>query len=171
MRTIPHTTSATERTLASTETLNKSQANTTNSQQRLQPAVHQTGNKMNARSMRIPSKINVAQSNQSSKLHWMANANNKNVKKYYPQTTKTPKGHLNQTRKNVQSTKPMETCNTTTLQGKKAQDVFTTTYNVRETMFSNQTGQFPTWSQRGNKYIMEMVKINSNAILVKPMRN
>ncbi len=95
----------------------------------------------------------------------------KNVKKYYPKTTETPKGHLNQTRKNVQLTKPMETCDTTTLQGKKAQDVFTTIYNVRETMLSNQTGQFPTQSQQGNKYIMEMVKIDSNAILVKPMRN
>jgi hypothetical protein len=38
-------------------------------------------------------------------------------------------------------------------------------------MFSNQTGQFPTQSQRGNKYIMVMVEINSNAILVKPMKS
>ena len=29
-----------------------------------------------------------------------------NVVKYYPETTETPKGHLNQTRKNVRSTKP-----------------------------------------------------------------
>ena len=32
--------------------------------------------------------------------------NKRNVVKYYTDTTKTPKGHLNQTRKNVQSTKP-----------------------------------------------------------------
>ncbi len=42
---------------------------------------------------------------------------------------------------------------------------------VQETMFSNQTGQFPTQSQQGNKYIMVMVKINSNAILVGPMKS
>ncbi len=42
---------------------------------------------------------------------------------------------------------------------------------VRETMFSDQTGQFPTGSQRGNKYIMVMVEINSNAILVEPMKS
>ncbi len=37
-------------------------------------------------------------------------------------------------------------------------------------MFSNQTGQFPTRSQQGNKYIMVMVEINSNAILIEPMK-
>eukprot|EP00956_Cyclotella_meneghiniana_P001080 scaffold1265_cov38-Cyclotella_meneghiniana.AAC.7 len=38
----------------------------------------------------------------------------KNVTKYHPETTETPKGHLNQTRKNVRSTKPkpFETANT-----------------------------------------------------------
>jgi hypothetical protein len=44
-------------------------------------------------------------------------------------------------------------------------------YMVRKTMFSNQTGQFSTQSQQGNKYIMVMVEINSNAILVEPMKS
>ncbi len=35
----------------------------------------------------------------------------------------------------------------------------------------NQMGQFPTCSLRGNKYSMAMVKINSNTILVKPMKS
>ncbi len=38
-------------------------------------------------------------------------------------------------------------------------------------MFFDQTGQFPTRLQRGNKYIMVMVEINSNAILVEPMKS
>ena len=38
-------------------------------------------------------------------------------------------------------------------------------------MFSNQTGQIPKRSQCGNKCIMVVVKINSNAILVKPMKS
>jgi hypothetical protein len=99
----------------------------------------------------------------------------RNVQKYYPETTETAKGHLNQTRKNVRSTKakpmPLETCDTSQLRGKKVQDIYTETYRVRETMFSNQTGQFPTRSQRGNKYIMVMVEIDSNAILVEPMKS
>jgi hypothetical protein len=42
---------------------------------------------------------------------------------------------------------------------------------VRKTMFPDQTGQFPTGSQQGNKYTMVMVEIDSNAILVEPMKS
>ena len=99
----------------------------------------------------------------------------KNVAKYYPETTETPKGHLNQTRKNVRSTKPkaqaFEVHNSNQLKGKKVQDVYVKTYDVRETIFSDQTGQFPTLSQSHNKYVMVMVEIDSNAILVEPMKS
>jgi hypothetical protein len=99
-----------------------------------------------------------------------------NIQKYYPKTIETAKGHLNQTRKNVQSTKvkaaPLETCNTSHLNGKKVRNVYTQTYMVCKTMFSNQTGQFPTQSLCcGNKCIMVMVEIDSNAILVEPTKN
>ncbi len=47
-----------------------------------------------------------------------------NVQTYYLETIKTAKGHLNQTRKNVRSTKakaaPLETCNTSHFHGKKS---------------------------------------------------
>eukprot|EP00956_Cyclotella_meneghiniana_P036454 scaffold125927_cov79-Cyclotella_meneghiniana.AAC.1 len=91
----------------------------------------------------------------------------KNVTKYYPETTETPKGHLNQTRKNVRSTKPkpFKTVNTSQLEGKKVQDIHTQVYDVRETVFTDQTGQFPTQSRSGNKYIMVMVDIDSSGIL------
>jgi hypothetical protein len=82
---------------------------------------------------------------------------------------------MNQTRKNVRSTKakrtPLETCDTSQLHGKKVRDIYMTMYDVRETMFSDQTGQFPMRLQSGNKYIMVLVEINSNAILVVPMKN
>ena len=99
--------------------------------------------------------------------------NERNVKKYYPETVETPKGHLNQTRKGKRSTKekPLEECDTTELQGKKKKDVYIKVYNVRETIFSDQTGKFPTRSKSGNKYIMVMVEIDSNAILVEPMKS
>ena len=99
--------------------------------------------------------------------------NERNAAKYYPETSETPKGHMNQTRKNVRSTKPkptpLEVPNNTTLQGKKVRDVFLKIYDVRNTVFSDQTGRFPTTSQSGNKYIMVMVEIDSNAILVEPL--
>jgi hypothetical protein len=53
--------------------------------------------------------------------------NEHNIQKYYPKTIETAKGHLNQTRKNVHSTKaktvPLETCDTSQL--KKVRDVYT----------------------------------------------
>jgi hypothetical protein len=70
-----------------------------------------------------------------------------NVQKYYPESIKTAKGHLHQTRKNVLSTKvkatPLETCKTFHLHGKKVRDVYTQMYIVCITMFSDHTGQFP----------------------------
>ena len=99
----------------------------------------------------------------------------KNVKKYYPETTETAKGHLNQTRQNVRSTKtkhPMEEyIHRQQLAGQKVQDIFIQTHEVRKTIFLDQTGKFPTRSQRGNKYVMVMVEIDSNAILVEPMKS
>jgi hypothetical protein len=63
----------------------------------------------------------------------------RNVQKYYPKTLETTKGHLNQTRKSVRSTKvkatPLETCNTSHIHGKKVRDVYTQTYMVCKTMF------------------------------------
>jgi hypothetical protein len=66
---------------------------------------------------------------------------------------------------------PLETCDTSHLRGKKVCDVYTLMYMVGEIMFSNQTGQFPIQSFHGNKYIMVMVEIDSNTILVEPMKN
>ena len=96
-----------------------------------------------------------------------------NVKKYYPETCKTPKGHLNQSRKNVRSTKPkpFEEVHSNQLHGRKVKDIYTKVYEVRDTVFTDQTGQFPTRSQAGHKYIMVMVDIDSSGILVEPIKN
>ena len=50
-------------------------------------------------------------------------------------------------------------------------DIFVSTYDTRETSFSDQTGKFPKQSTRGHKHIMVLVKIDSNAILVEPMKS
>ena len=87
--------------------------------------------------------------------------NERNVARYYLETNETQKGHLNQSRKNVRSAKPkctpLTVPNIATLQGHKARDVYTSVYEVSNTVFSDQIGQFPTLPQRGNKYIMVMV--------------
>ena len=65
----------------------------------------------------------------------------------------------------------MEEPDITQLKGKKIRDVYTKVYVVCGTILSDQRGQFPKRSQRGNKYIMVMVKIDSNAILVEPLNS
>ena len=53
---------------------------------------------------------------------------------------------MNQTQKNVQSTKvkrvPFEIAKYPEMRGKKVQDIYISTYDVQETTFSDQTGQF-----------------------------
>ena len=45
------------------------------------------------------------------------------------------------------------------------------TWTMKNTVYSDQTGQFPTRSRSGNRYIMVMVEIDSNYTLVEPMKN
>ena len=98
----------------------------------------------------------------------------RNINKYYPDTMATPNGHLNQTRKNVRSTKPkpvpFETSKSNQLRGKKIQDIYLKVYDVKETVYTDQTGQFPQRSHSGNKYLMVIV-IDSSAILVELLKN
>jgi len=49
--------------------------------------------------------------------------------------------------------------------------VYFRVYDVTETMFSDQTGQFPVRSQAGNSYVMVLVDIDSSGILVKPLKS
>ena len=81
-----------------------------------------------------------------------------------------------QTRKNVRSTKPkpFEESDTAKLKKKKERDVYIKVHDVQEfkdIIYSDQTGGFPKTSLRRNKYIMVMVEIDSNAILVEPMKS
>ena len=66
---------------------------------------------------------------------------------------------------------PLELFVSAEMKGKKIRDVYVNVYDARETTFSDQTGQFPTRSKRGNKYIMVMVEVDNNAILVKPLKS
>ena len=65
----------------------------------------------------------------------------------------------------------MESSDATTLRGKKGRNVYTKVYEVHNTVFTDQNGQFTTQSQNGNKYIMVMFKINSHGILVEDLNS
>ena len=99
-----------------------------------------------------------------------------NVHKHYPETDETPKGHLNQSPAGTRSTKPkrvplMEANQDELKQmlGVKERDVYIKIWDMRGTLYTDQTGKFPVRSRRHNNYIMVMVEIDSNAVLVEPM--
>jgi hypothetical protein len=101
-----------------------------------------------------------------------------NVHKYFPESDETQKGHMNQQRQGVRSTKTkatdFEEPDKSLTIGKKEKDVFIKVIDARElngTIYTDQTGGFPITSSRGNKYVMVMVQIDSNVILVEAMKN
>ena len=54
---------------------------------------------------------------------------------------------------------------------KKEKDVYIKVVDIKDTVYSDQTGRFPVRSVSGHKYIMVMVHIDSNAVLAEPIRN
>ena len=103
---------------------------------------------MNALGMRLPIQVNMVKGDKSRNLYRMAY-------NYCPQRVKVlPRNHRNAKRtfkpvkENVRSTKtkpnPLEEADTNMLCGHKIRDVYTKVYDVRNTVFSDQTGKFPT---------------------------
>ena len=94
---------------------------------------------MDARSVRIPRQNHMEYSSQSRKCCRIAIIDREEINKYYPETDETPKGHMNQQRKNVRSTKtPFEVCDAVAaLRGKKMKDIFVSIYDTRKTSFSD----------------------------------
>jgi hypothetical protein len=90
-----------------------------------------------------------------------------NVKKYLPKSEAMAMDHLDQHRKNTQSTKSHQTqaaisainhdpsCHTAT--PTRTHQVYADLLDINRPtgqIFSDQTGQFPVQSSRGNKYVM-----------------
>ena len=91
----------------------------------------------------------------------------KNVHKHYPETDETPMGRLNQSRANVRLTNkkrvPLPEATASALAplvGKKKRDVYmkiVDTHDIKNTIYSDQTGKIPVRARSGNRYIMVMV--------------
>ncbi len=64
-----------------------------------------------------------------------------------------------------------EQTNTNDPPPKKRHDVYVKTFNAKEAMYTDQTGQVPANSSGGHKYIMVLVKIDSNFIDAEPMKS
>jgi hypothetical protein len=104
------------------------------------------------------------------------------LKKHPPQSFAMVKGHLNQTRKNVRSTKTttIDTIDNfddfhppqlTDEDKQQSNYCYAATFEPTGKMYSDQTGQMVAPSSKGNNYIFIMYDYDSNAILAEPMQN
>jgi hypothetical protein len=93
----------------------------------------------------------------------------KSVRKHFPESVETQKGHMKKQKAGIRSTKK-EAKPT-----KKVKDVLVKVYDVHDEVtakiYTDQTGKFPSRSSRGYQYIMVLAEVDSDAILVEPMKN
>eukprot|EP00956_Cyclotella_meneghiniana_P043212 scaffold258103_cov212-Cyclotella_meneghiniana.AAC.1 len=103
----------------------------------------------------------------------------KSVRKHYPESDETTKGHMRRIKSGVRSTKeqvqePEEVSEALTRLAelrKKHRDVYVQVKEASEIIYTDQTGRFPVTSSRGHKYIMVLVEIDGNYIAMEPMRS
>jgi hypothetical protein len=99
------------------------------------------------------------------------------VRKHLPKSIATVKGHLNQQRKNLRSTKATKSepiadlSPSTDIPNERSHHVFAATIEITGQISTDLTGRFPTTSSRGNKYILVLYDYDSNAILAEPMKS
>jgi hypothetical protein len=102
-----------------------------------------------------------------------------NIKKHLPKSEATALGHLDQQRKNTQSTKRTPTTRATTTTANTTESKHGRTHNTYAALLNinlptgqihlDRTGHFPNQSSRGNKYVMILYDYNINAILAEAM--
>jgi hypothetical protein len=100
------------------------------------------------------------------------------VNKYLEKSEATVKGHLNQTSKNVRSTKTKK--KHTTREEKqdykshiteKMNVIYAAIHEVVGHTYTNLTGRFPKTSSRGYKYILVLYDYDGNSIQAEPVKN
>ena len=98
-----------------------------------------------------------------------------NIKRHFPESDETQKGHMRQTRQGVRSTKVVDEDAMLGVQptpAVKHKDVYLRVFDAtKKTMYSDQTGRFPITSARGNKYIMVAVELDGNFIDAEPLKS
>jgi hypothetical protein len=96
------------------------------------------------------------------------------VEKHLSKSTSTTKVHLNQQRQHSRSTKVKDPkvimAELDLDQGIKTQYVYAATIDAVQ-IYTDQTGQLPVVSSKGNKYIMILYDYDSNAIFAQPIKD
>ena len=108
------------------------------------------------------------------------------VRRHFPDSDETHKGHGRRTPSGLRSTKRTQTETPPPVDESEDREeehsiinkqkiIFCKVYDVEEEathkIWTDQTGRFPKQSSRGNQYIMVLVESDSSAILVEPMKN
>ena len=101
------------------------------------------------------------------------------VRKHFPESDETHQGHMRSVKQGIRSTKQKKEPITIKVEGgeeltiplKKHNDIYLKIEEPRETMYTDQTGAFPTRSRKGNRYIMIMCEMDSNVIMSEAMKN
>jgi hypothetical protein len=103
------------------------------------------------------------------------------IAKHFPDSDETQKGHMKGQRKGVRSTKVKkvkikiepgtEEVTHHPTPAKKMNDIFVKMYELSDETHTDQTGKFPVTSQRGYRYIMVGIHIDSNYIFCETMKN
>ena len=95
------------------------------------------------------------------------------VRRYLPQSDATVKGHLDQQRQRKRK-QPISDETPPTAIGTRSHTIYSAIVDplapTRRT-YSDLTGRFPVQSNRGANYILVVYEYDSNAILVRPLRN
>jgi len=105
------------------------------------------------------------------------------VRKHFPESDETQKGHMKRQRQGVRSTKTPQTINEDKEDAtedhdspaiprpKKMKDAYIKVHSASDTMYTDQPGRFPATSCNGNQYIMVLVEVDGNYIDAEPMKN
>jgi len=98
-----------------------------------------------------------------------------NIRKHLPKSEATAKGHLDQLRKNVQSTAKTNADQLThPVDNTVTHAVFTAIWHLPSdtgTIHTDLTGRFPVTSLQGHKYLLILYHYDSNAILAEPLKS
>jgi hypothetical protein len=94
------------------------------------------------------------------------------IQRHYPESDATIKGHLKKQRRNVRSTKmKIDNLQDNLPSRPETKAVYVKIFYAHNTVHTNQTGQMPVTSSRGNRLIMVLFEIDSNFIHAKPMQD
>jgi hypothetical protein len=101
-----------------------------------------------------------------------------NLKRYPPPAEATAMGHMDCKRKNIQSTKKIpqednlsDSFPDHTDDNTRSNYCFLATAEPKNIVYSDQTGRLPHPSAGGNNYLMIAYDYDSNAILMRPIKN